>query len=238
MTSPTLADAVDRGLEWLNEHEARAVLREYDIPCSDEVFLPYEADWTGGDYADALAAASDAPAFPAYCKVAARAITSTSDAGGVVRVETPEAVGPAVDGMLAAVADYDPEAAVQGLVVTEDVSPGRRELLLGGAVDPQFGPVVSLGVGGVAVEVYRDVAFRLAPVEPADARELLGELRGRAMLGAWRGMDPVDEDALVEAVCALSRLLDDHPEVVEVDVNPLMAGADGVVAADALVRLG
>lgn len=237
MTSDALADYADRGLEWLNEHEARTVLREYDIPCSDDVFLPYDASKAGEDYLEELQSSDDPPAFPLYAKVAARSITSVSDAGGVARVGSAEEFAQVADRLLDSVTDHDPAADIQGLLATEDVSGGRRELLLGAADDPQFGTVVSLGVGGIYVEVYRDVAFRVVPVEESEVRRMLEDLEGRAILGEFRGMDPVDEDALVEVVQSFSRLLEDHPEIAEADVNPLMAGPDGVVAADALLRL-
>ncbi|MFB6352739.1 MAG: acetate--CoA ligase family protein [Halobacteriales archaeon] len=238
MTADALEAYAEQGLEWLNEHEARTVLREYDIPCSADAFLPYEAGKAGADYLEDLEAADDAPGFPLYAKVAARDIASVSDAGGVERVGSADEFAAVAERLLDNVADAHPDAAIQGLLATEDVGADRRELFLGAADDPQFGTVLSLGVGGIYVEVYRDVAFRVPPVEEADVRSMLDTLEGRAVLGSFRGMDPVDEDALVDAVLSFARLLEDHPEITEADVNPLMVGADGVVAADALIRLG
>lgn len=237
MTSETLAEYADEGLELLNEYEARTVLSEYGIPRTDAVLLPYDEDRSGEDYREAYRAADDPPDFPLYLKVASRTITSVSDAGGVLRVASADAFVPSVERILANVAAHEPAAPIQGVIATEAVEGDYRELLLGGLHDPQFGSVVSLGMGGIYVEVYRDVEFRVVPLEAADVRGMIRNLRGRAALGAFRGMDPVDEDALVAAVLAFSALLEENPNVTEADVNPLLVGPDGVVAADALIRL-
>lgn len=237
MPSETLAGYAEAGRELLDEYEARAVLDEYGIPCTDAVLLPYDEGRSGEGYLEAYRDADDPPDFPLYLKVASRTVTSVSDAGGVVRVASTDAFGPAVERILANVTDYDPAAPIQGVIATEAVEGDHRELLLGGLRDPQFGSVVSLGMGGIYVEVYRDVEFRVVPLEPADVRGMIRNLRGRAALEAFRGMPPVDEDALVAAVLAFSDLLEEHPTVAEADVNPLLVGPDGVAAADALIRL-
>lgn len=238
MNSDALAEYADQGIEWLNEHEARTVLREYGIPCSDDIFLPYDEEKSGADYLDELQAADAAPDFPLYAKVAARAVTSVSDAGGVGRVSSADEFPDVAGRLLDSVADAQPGSEIQGLIATEDVSGDRRELLLGAAEDPQFGTVVSLGVGGIYVEVYRDVAFRMVPVEAADIRNMLDDLAGRDILEEFRGMPPVDKDELVDVVRSFAQLLEENPEITEADVNPLMVGPDGAVAADALIRLG
>lgn len=237
MTSDRLAEYADAGHDWLNEHEARSVLREYEIPCSEDVFLSYEQGKSGEDYLREVQAATDPPEFPVYAKVVSRTIRSISDAGGVERIGSAAEFPAAVERVLQNVAETYSPAAIQGVIATADVAGDRRELFLGGGVDPQFGTIVSLGVGGIYVEAYRDVEFRLVPIDAADVREMLAELEGRTILDEFRGMAPVDEGALVEVVEAFSQLLADHPEITEADINPLMAGPDGAVAADALIRL-
>lgn len=237
MTSETLAEYADEGFELLNEYEAQTVLSEYGIPYADAVLLPYDGGRSGEAYLEAYRASDDPPDYPLYLKVASRSITSVSDAGGVVRVASADAFVPAVEQILTNVADHDPAAPIQGVIGAEAVEGDYRELLLGGLHDPQFGSVLSLGMGGIYVEVYRDVEFRVVPLAADDVRGMIRNLDGRAALGAFRGMDPVDEDALVEAVLAFSALLEENPNVTEADVNPLLVGPDGVVAADALIRL-
>jgi acetyltransferase len=112
------------------------------------------------------------------------------------------------------------------------VDPARREMLLGMVRDPQFGPLVMLGFGGVWVELLRDTAVRLAPLDRADARAMLDELRLAPALGAARGLPPVDREALVDAVCRFARLAADVPELAEIEINPLLVTPGGVLAVD------
>ncbi len=237
MESDTLAALADRGIDRLNEYESRQILREYDVPCPDEIMLEFAAGKAGNEYLDAYEAASAAPEFPLYLKVAARDVSSVSDIGGVEQVGSRQEFAAAIDRMIDRVTGPETAAAIQGILAVEDVSERARELLLGSTVDPQFGPVVSLGVGGIYVEVYRDVEFRVLPIEAADVRSMLRNLDGRDLLGEFRGMPPVDEEAIVDAVLSFSRMIRENPAIAEADVNPLMARPDGVVAADALLRI-
>ena len=139
-------------------------------------------------------------------------------------------------GLLATAADAWPEATVDGVLVAETV-PGV-ETVVGLAHDDLFGPVVMFGLGGVLVEVLRDVTFRVPPFTPRDAAAMLGELRGSAVLDGVRGRPAVDRESLVDTLMRMQHLaVDLSGEVAEVDVNPLLAGPEGAVAADALVVL-
>ena len=127
-------------------------------------------------------------------------------------------------------------AQIEGVLVSGEEA-GGVETVLGLTHDEVFGPVVMFGLGGVFTEILGDVAFRVPPVTQADARAMIDGLRGRALLDGVRGSPPVDLDTVVAAVTALGRLaLDLADEVAELDVNPLLARADGVIALDALVR--
>jgi len=112
---------------------------------------------------------------------------------------------------------------------------GGREVILGGKRDPSFGPVVMFGLGGVYVEVFEDVAFRLAPLTREEAEEMVSEVRGSRLLRGVRGEPPADVEAVVEALLSLSRLLVECSKVVEVDINPLLVFERGVAAVDARV---
>lgn len=114
---------------------------------------------------------------------------------------------------------------------------GVRELVAGLHTDPQFGRCVMVGIGGVLTEAIGDVAFRLVPLDPADAFDALAELRTQALLGPWRGEPAVDRAAVVDVLLALARLADDEPDVVSVDLNPLVVEAGLPVAVDALVEI-
>lgn len=122
-------------------------------------------------------------------------------------------------------------------VLVSTMVAGRRELIAGLATDPQFGPTVMVGIGGILAEAVADVAFRLAPIEPVDAREMIDQLRTQALLGAFRGEPAIDRDAVAEVLVALSRLPIDDPSVVSVDLNPLIVVEGRPIAVDALVEV-
>jgi succinyl-CoA synthetase beta subunit len=124
---------------------------------------------------------------------------------------------------------------VLGLLVQEMARP-IAELLVGGRVDPDFGPVIVVGGGGILVELYKDVAVRLAPVSEDTAREMIGETRAARLLGGWRGRPAGDVDAAAHAVARLSELLVDfQDEIAEVEINPLAVLDHGVAALDCLI---
>ena len=121
--------------------------------------------------------------------------------------------------------------------MVQEMVPLGCEVIVGGKRDPSFGPVVMFGLGGVYVEVLDDVAFGLAPLAPEQAESMIDEVRGSRLLRGLRGQPPVDRAAIVEALLAVSRLLVECPEILEIDVNPLMALEHGAAAIDARVVL-
>ena len=129
------------------------------------------------------------------------------------------------------------DAALDGVLVQPMVR-GARELLLGVTRDPVFGPCVTLGMGGIFAEAMHDVSVRMAPVEPADVFDMMDSLKGAALLGPIRGLAPADRNTLAAAIMGLGRLALDNPEILEIDVNPVIVRADGTLCAvDALVLL-
>ncbi|HEY5724662.1 MAG TPA: acetate--CoA ligase family protein, partial [Methylomirabilota bacterium] len=170
---------------------------------------------------------------PVALKVVSAEISHKTDVGGVrLGLGTPAEVMVAAETMLADVRRARPDATVQGLLVQAMAAPGR-ELLLGMTRDPQFGPLMIVGFGGHYVEVLGDIAARLAPVSEADAVEMLGELRMAPALRAFRGVAAVDCLALARVISRFSRLLTDLPMLSEIELNPLVARPDGVLAVDA-----
>jgi acetyltransferase len=138
--------------------------------------------------------------------------------------------------ILERIAAMRPDATVDGILV-QAMAPAGKELLLGGLQDPQFGPLVVIGWGGIYVEVLADTAARLAPVSPDEACTMLSELKLAPLLHGMRGEPPIDVSSLAGAISSFSRLLVDVPELEEIEVNPLVAGSGGVLAVDARARL-
>jgi acetyltransferase len=162
--------------------------------------------------------------YPVVCKVAHPGLTHRSDVGGVrLGLNDPDAVQAAARALL---------GLADGSQVQVQCQLDGVEVAVGGLRDPQFGPVVMIGLGGILVEVMDDVAFGLAPLSTSDAHRLIANLRGYAILAGARGREPVDLDALVGAVSAAGDLLATRPEIVDLDLNPLLATSRGAVAVD------
>jgi succinyl-CoA synthetase beta subunit len=177
--------------------------------------------------------------FPVALKILSPDIVHKTDVGGVVLgLADAPGVAAAATAMLARVAAARPDARLDGVLVQAMAPAGSTELLLGMVRDPQFGPLVMVGLGGIYVEVLADIAARLAPLDRAEARRMLGELRMAPALAGARGRPPVDLDALADAICRFAALAAAAPGLAELEINPLLAGPDGVRALDARGRLG
>ena len=175
--------------------------------------------------------------FPVALKVRSPQISHKSDVGGVMLgLSDAPAVERAARAILDRVTAARPDATIDGFLV-QAMAPAAKELLLGGVRDPQFGPLVMVGWGGIYVEVLADTVARLAPVSPDEALAMLDELRLSPLLHGVRGEAPVDLPSLAQVISAFSRMLVDVPELEEVEVNPLMVGPGGVLAVDARGRL-
>lgn len=224
---PPAADPAERASGPWSEFEARTLVAAHGVP------LPPAA--LTGSAAEAVAAA-ERFGLPVALKICSPAIAHKTDVGGVrLGLATAEAVADAYTDILAAVGRRAPEAAVDGVLVTP-MRPAGVDLIAGVHTDPQFGPVLTLGLGGLWVEVLEDVAHRVLPVDAADVHDMLGELRGSKVLRGARGAAPVDVGAVVDAVlrlCAAAAALGPSLDVVE--LNPLVARPDGVEALDVLL---
>lgn len=222
--------ALAEGRLSIGDAEARAVLAAYgfNLPASEIAATSEQAV----EVADRLG-------YPVVLKVASPDILHKTDVGGVrVGLESPEEVVDAFDLITYRANRYLPEARLWGCLVQKMVPPGV-EVLLGMNRDPQFGPLVTFGLGGIYVEILKDVSFRIAPFGRADAEGMLQEIRARALLEGARGKPPVDRPALVEALLRVGQLVHDFPEIAELDINPFVvypAGRGGV-AIDARLIL-
>lgn len=211
----------------LSESESKSLLVPYGLPTVDERLV---------DSPDAAVEAATALGHPVVLKLEGDAIAHKTERG-LVRLNLPDAtaVRDAATDLLAAATEEDGRVA---LLVAPMVR-GNRELIAGLVRDPQFGATVMLGLGGVLAEAVADVVFRPAPLTPTTAHEMIAGLSAQPLLGPFRGEAAVDRDALAALLVGLGRLSDERPDVVSVDINPLIVTPDGrPVAVDALVEVG
>jgi acetyltransferase len=174
---------------------------------------------------------------PLALKVVSKDVLHKSDAGGVrLNVAGVDAVKRAIGDITASVKRHAPAAEIAGVLAAPMAAKGV-EIIIGVTRDPQFGPVLMLGLGGVFVEVIRDVVFRALPVSAGDVDEMLGDLRYRKMLEGTRDLPAVDKAGLRELMLKVSALAGAHPEIVEIDLNPVIAHAGGYTIADARMIL-
>lgn len=176
--------------------------------------------------------------YPCVLKVSSHDITHKSDAGGVkVGLAGEEQVAEAYEAIMASCRDKFPEADIEGVTVQNMAEPGL-EVIVGMATDPQFGPVLMFGLGGVWVEVLKDVSFKIAPLTRTDAAKAVREIRAARLLDGFRGSEPVDTAALEDILLRVSEFAAKTPEVKEMDLNPIFAHSSGAIAVDARVILG
>jgi acetyltransferase len=214
----------------LSEPEAKGLLRLFGIPVV-ETFV-------AADPADVARLARKIGA-PVAVKILSPDITHKSDVGGVrLNLRSPEVAEFAARDILAIVGERAPNAKVTGLTVQAMVSrPASQELIVGIGEDAAFGPILLVGHGGTAVEIINDRAIGLPPLNLVLAREMIFRTRVSRMLGGYRDRPPVDIDAIAKTLVRLSELSSALPEVAELDINPLLAGPEGVIALDARVAL-
>ncbi|MDO8751353.1 MAG: acetate--CoA ligase family protein [Dehalococcoidia bacterium] len=175
--------------------------------------------------------------FPIALKIMSPEIIHKSDVGGVrLGLKSQAEVRRAYSEIVSAAKRSNAAAHILGVSVQAMAPPGV-EVILGMTQDPQFGPVLMFGLGGVMVEVLKDVAFRLVPLTRYDARQMVREIRGYPILNGYRGHKPVDVAALENSLLKLSRFIEAHPEVNELDMNPVFVYPKGVLAVDARVIL-
>jgi acetyltransferase len=225
-----LRAALDGGRTLLTEPEAKAVLAHYGIPTVPTRVAP--------DVDAAVQAAAEL-GYPVALKILSPDLTHKSDVQGVLLdIGSPPILSAAAEGMLARIRQFKPEARVEGFTVQPMVRrPGGHELFVGVAEDPVFGPVITFGHGGTAVEVVRDTAVALPPLNDLLADQLIQRTRICRVLRGFRGTRGVDLDAVRDVLVRVAQMVIDHPEIVELDINPLLADAAGVVALDARMRV-
>jgi len=208
----------------LTAPEAKQVADAYGIP------VPREGLATSADEAVRLA---EGMGFPVVLKIVSQDILHKTEAGGVlVGVEGGDAVRRGYDTILANAKKYQADARIAGVQVQQMLPSGAQEVIVGAVSDPSFGKLIAFGLGGVLVEVLKDVTFRLAPVSGEEATSMLDSIQAAEMLKGVRGSEPVDRAALGAIIESVSALVTDFPEISEVDLNPVFATAKGATAVD------
>jgi len=221
-----LGEARSEGRTLLNEVEAKSLLREAGIPATATTLA------TSREEAQTQAAAMG---FPVVLKVVSADIAHKSDVGGVkLNLADREAVGEAFDQIIANSKKAVPDARIKGVAVQQMAKQGT-EVIVGMTTDPQFGPVMMFGLGGIMVEVLKDVSFRLVPVTDKDAGQMIDEIKGKPILQGVRGQPSADLAALKSTIVKVSEFVEAHPEVRELDLNPVFAYPDGALAVDARI---
>ena len=224
----TVAAARDERRTLLSEVEAKAALAEAGVPVTATALARTREE---------AAAQAEAIGYPVALKVVSPNVAHKSDVGGVVLgLESAGAAAEAYDGIIAAVGAAQPGAVIEGVSVQSMAEPGV-EVIVGMTTDAQFGPVMMFGLGGIMVEVLGDVAFRLAPLGEGDARDMIDEIQGRQVLDGVRGQPPVDVAAIAAMLDQVSQFAAAHPEVAELDLNPVIATPGGAIAVDARIVL-
>ncbi|MFM9916747.1 MAG: GNAT family N-acetyltransferase [Rhizobacter sp.] len=223
--------AIAAGRDMLNEPEAKAVLQAYGIPTVATVSVEASAN--------AAVDAARTLGYPVVLKILSPDISHKSDVGGVALNLRDEAeLRRAAEAMLVRVRDAMPQARLSGFTVQRMAArPMAQELIVGASIDPLFGPVLLFGQGGTAVEVLADRAIALPPLNRVLARDMVSRTRVSKLLAGYRDHPPARLDAICDVLMALSQMLADLPELAELDINPLWADHEGVIALDARVRL-
>ena len=223
-----LAEARRAGRAALNEIESKEVLAAAGIPTT--------AARLARSREEAIRLAGEI-GYPVVLKIVSEQILHKSDIGGVrLNLADAGAVGAAYDAILEAARTHEPDATVEGVAVQQMAAPGT-EVIVGMTRDPRFGPVLMFGLGGVLVEVLQDVAFRLAPLTPRDAQAMMSEIKARPLLEGFRGAPPADRDKLAEILIRVGDFALEHPDVKEIDLNPIYAYPEGALAVDARIIL-
>ncbi|MET7765249.1 acetate--CoA ligase family protein [Streptomyces sp. NPDC005355] len=231
-------DAVRAVLEAARAEGRTALTAPEGKRVTDAYGIPTPAEGLAESADDAVALA-DRIGFPVVLKIVSPDILHKTDAGGVrVGLASCAEVRGAFTAIVGNARSYDPAARILGVQVQQMIPAGGQEVIIGAVTDPTFGKVVAFGLGGVLVEVLKDITFRLAPASGDDALSMLDSIRAAEVLRGVRGGKPVDREALADLIVRVSRLVADFPEIAEVDLNPVFATASGVLAADVRLLIG
>ena len=218
----------EEGRNFLLEPEAKVVCMEYDIPVT--AFRVAKTEEEALKFADDIG-------YPVVLKIISPDILHKFDVGGVIiNLRNTDEVKDAYRKIIANVKKHKADADIVGIFVQE-MAPKSTEVIIGATKDPQFGPALMFGLGGVFVEILEDVTFRIAPITKQDAREMITEVKAYPLLTGYRGQPPADIDTLISILLNTSKLVMDHQEIKELDLNPIMVYEKGAKTVDARIIL-
>jgi len=212
----------------LTEVESKELLRKAGIPVVEAKLARSKKE---------AVSLSREMGFPVVLKISSPDVVHKSDSGGVkLGLANAAQVGKAYSQIISSIRQAYPEARIDGVSVQTMAPPGV-EVIVGMTKDPQFGPVLMFGLGGILVEVLKDVSFRIVPVSERDGREMIKEIKGYPLLQGYRGQKPASIPALEQLIVKVSQFVEKNPQIKELDLNPIFAYPDRAVAVDARIIL-
>lgn len=221
-----VSQARAEGRTLLSEIEAKELLHDAGVPVTRTVLTTTVEE---------ARTQAEEIGYPVVLKIVSPDISHKSDIGGVrLGLDDGAAVTAAFNEIIANANKAVPEARITGIAV-QHMAPEGTEVIVGMTTDPQFGPVVMFGLGGIMVEVLKDVTFRVVPLAERDAAQMIDEIKGKAILDGVRGQPPADKAAIKRAILKVSEFVERNPDVRELDLNPMLVYRDGVIAVDARI---
>ena len=221
-------DAVQSGKKSLLEPEAKEILKAWEIPLPPNFVVKDK---------DAVIGAANNIGYPVVLKVVSRDILHKTEAGGVMAgLKNAQEVEDSFNEMIFELSDHYATAKIEGFLIERMVDKGV-EVIVGGVRDAQFGPAVMFGIGGVMVELLKDVSFRLAPVTKEECLAMMEEIKAYPLLAGYRGAEPADLDAIADVIIKVGNIMAETVEIKEMEINPLIVYPEGVMAVDARVVL-
>ena len=222
------SQALKEGTKSLLEPQAKTVCKEYGIPVTR-----FEVATSEGE----AVKSAETIGYPVVLKIISPDIIHKSDAGGVmVGPKSADEVRSGYNQILKNVKKFNSKAKIVGVLVQE-MAPSGTEVIVGAIKDPQFGPAIMFGLGGIFVEVLKDVTFRIAPITEDEACDMISEVKAYPLLKGYRNTPPADMGAITNILLCTSKLVTDHPEIKELDLNPIMVYKKGAKTVDARIIL-
>jgi acyl-CoA synthetase (NDP forming) len=223
-----LDEVKKEGRSILTEFESKRILKEIGIPVVETRLAKNQKE---------AVSISQRIGFPVVLKIASPDVVHKTDSGGVrLGLENGSEVKKAYDDILRSAKKKHPRALIHGISVQKMARPGT-EVIIGTSKDPQFGPVIMFGLGGIFVEVLKDVSFRVIPVNRKDAQEMIQEIKGFPLLQGYRGKEHANIPALIGMILKISKLINENPGIKEMELNPVFAYRDKALAVDARIVL-
>ena len=220
--------AKDDGRKFLLEYEAKTVCKEYGIPVT-ELKIAKTAE-EAAEYSEEIG-------YPTVLKIISPDVIHKVDVGGVIlNVGNSKDAKKAYNKIVENVKKHKPDAKIEGILVQE-MAPSATEVIVGAIKDAQFGPTLMFGLGGTFVEIMKDVSFRIAPIKEDDARQMISEVKAYPILLGYRGQPPRDIDTIVKIILNTSRMVMEHQDIKELDLNPVIVYEKGAKTVDARIIL-